>query len=908
MKKFLLSAFILFIGLANGYATHNRAGEITYRYSGDAAHPYRYHITVTTYTKWLTTSSTDRCELTVQFGDGDSAVAPRTNGLNVNCPATHDGVMITASTRYNIYETDHDYAGPGNFIITMEDQNRNGGICNIPDSENQSFFLRSELVISPFLGHNNSPELLNPPIDQACVGVCFEHNPGAYDSDGDSLYYSLSTCYAFGAPIPGWTYPPNMNPTSINPNTGDFAWCSPPMICEYNVAILIQEYRLVHGTHIRYYIGSVLRDMQIDVVSCTNTPPVINPINDTCVLAGSNLDFVVNVTDAQDNAINLTATGGPFLITPAATFSATTIPGGPSIATGHFHWTPDCAEVRLLPYHVTFKATDTDPVTPLAAFESVFIKVIAPAPTGLTATPSGASIILNWNHPMCDSTGPNPLKKYYIYRKNSCDPWTPSPCETGVPSYTGYTLIGVVNYNAIPLTFTDNNGGAGLTNGIDYSYIVVGEYNDGSQSIASQHVCARLVRDVPIITNVSVISTGINDSIWTHWVKPIGTAANLDTIANPPPYEYRLMRAVGYGASAGTFAGVTTYTYPAFWQMTDTGFVSSALNTQANPYTYRVDFYSNGIFKGSTNTASSVFLSSTPADKKITLSWQQFVPWVNYKYLIYKETTPASHIFTLIDSTTSTTYLDSNLLDEVNYCYRVLSIGEYSDTTLPKPLRNYSEIKCDVPVDNVPPCQPFFNVTTSCTSLQNIIEWTNPNHYCCHDAVQINIYFAPTVFDQLQLIYSTTNMSDTTYTHQYLFDGIPSVAGCYAVTAVDSALHPNESPIINKICIDNCPNYELPNVFTPNGDGVNDLFTPLPDYRFVKDIDIKIYDRWGLEMFETNNPDVLWDGKNMQSKKLCVDGTYFYICTVNEIRIDGIKPRVLKGFVQLILDKTKPTR
>ena len=151
-------------------------------------------------------------------------------------------------------------------------------------------------------------------------------------------------------------------------------------------------------------------------------------------------------------------------------------------------------------------------------------------------------------------------------------------------------------------------------------------------------------------------------------------------------------------------------------------------------------------------------------------------------------------------------------------------------------------------------------------------------------------------------------MSDSSFIHQYLYDGsIPSVAGCYAVTAVDSALHPNESPIINKICIDNCPSYELPNVFTPNGDNVNDLFTPLPNYRFVKDVDIKIFDRWGLLLFQTNDPDVLWDGKNQQSKKLCSDGTYFYLCTVDEIRVDGIKPRILKGFVQLIQDKTKPS-
>ncbi len=911
MKKILLSLFILFVGLANGYATHNRAGEISYKYIGDASHPYKYRITVTTYTKWTGSSSTDRCELSVHFGDGDTAVAPRVNGISTTACSTGEGVMIPTAiaTRLNIYQVDHNYAGPGNFIITMEDQNRNSDICNIPGSVDQSFFLRSELIISPFLGHNDSPVLLNPPIDDACVGVCFEHNPSAYDDNGDSLYYSLSSCYAFGSPIPGWTYPPNMSAASIDPNTGDLVWCSPPSICQYNVAILIKEYRLIPLTKTRYYIGSILRDMQITVGSCANNPPQINNINDTCVVAGTNLDFNVNATDTETNAIILTASGGPFTLTPAATFSSVTTPGSPSTATGSFHWAPGCQEVRLLPYLVAFKAADSDPGTTLVNFESVFIRVIAPAPTGLTATPSGASIILNWNHPFCDSTGTNPLKKYYIYRKNSCDPWTPSACETGVPSYTGYSFIGTTNYNASPLSFTDNNGGAGLTNGIDYSYIVVAYYNDGSQSIASQHVCARLVRDVPIITNVSVISTGTNDSIWTHWVKPIGTTTDLDTIANPPPYEYHLMRAVGFNPPASSFSEITTYTYPAFWKMTDTGYISSALITDTNPYTYRVDFYSNGIFKGSTNTASSVFLTTTPGDKKINLSWQQYVPWVNYMYKIYRGATSSPGTFTFIDSTTNQNYIDSNLVNEVNYCYRVLSIGEYSDTSLPSPLRNFSEVKCDSPVDLIPPCQPNFDVTTSCDDLQNVISWTNPNTYCCNDAVQYTIYFAPSVNDPLQIIYTSTNLSITTYIHNYLFEGmIPSIAGCYAVTAVDSAVNPNESPILNKICIDNCPSYELPNVFTPNGDGQNDLFTPLPNYRFVKDVDIKIYDRWGLEMFETKNPDVLWDGKNQETKKMCTDGTYFYVCTVNEIRVDGIKPRIIKGFVQLIQDKTKPTR
>jgi hypothetical protein len=59
-------------------------------------------------------------------------------------------------------------------------------------------------------------------------------------------------------------------------------------------------------------------------------------------------------------------------------------------------------------------------------------------------------------------------------------------------------------------------------------------------------------------------------------------------------------------------------------------------------------------------------------------------------------------------------------------------------------------------------------------------------------------------------------------------------------------------------------------------------------------------------MFETTDPDVRWDGKNKDTKAQCTDGTYFYLCTVNEITVDGIKPRILKGFVQLINTKTGP--
>jgi len=104
------------------------------------------------------------------------------------------------------------------------------------------------------------------------------------------------------------------------------------------------------------------------------------------------------------------------------------------------------------------------------------------------------------------------------------------------------------------------------------------------------------------------------------------------------------------------------------------------------------------------------------------------------------------------------------------------------------------------------------------------------------------------------------------------------------------------------VCVDNCPVYELPNVFTPGSDGNNDVFKPFP-YKFVQSIDIKIYNRWGNLVFESTDPAILWDGKNQKNGTPCSDGTYFYICTVNEIYLEGVQPKILKGFIHLLSNK-----
>ena len=69
---------------------------------------------------------------------------------------------------------------------------------------------------------------------------------------------------------------------------------------------------------------------------------------------------------------------------------------------------------------------------------------------------------------------------------------------------------------------------------------------------------------------------------------------------------------------------------------------------------------------------------------------------------------------------------------------------------------------------------------------------------------------------------------------------------------------------------------------------------------FIKDVEMYIYDRWGVEVFETKNPKIAWDGKNRMTGNQCNDGTYYYVCKVNEIRLQGIVPRTIKGFIQKV--------
>lgn len=843
------------------FATHQRAGEISYTHISDLTYEFK----LVTYT--YTPSPADRPDLEVFWGDGSSTVIPRNSKVN-----------LPNDISVNTYIARHTFPSSGYYSITMEDPNRNAGIVNIPNSVNIPFFLETTLLINPFLGPNSSPQLLNPPIDNGCVNQIYYHNPGAYDVDGDSLSYRLISCRGYnGEVIPGYSLPFASQSISIDPISGDLIWDSPTMQGEYNIAIQIQEWR--NGV----LICEMIRDMQVIITACDNQPPSIDVVEDTCIVAGTTLELEVQASDPNSTQVTLSATGSPFrqTISPA---QFPPISGVPPVSS-QFTWNSDCQHVRRLPYQVTFKAIDNGPQVNLVAYKTLFITVIAPKIENLSATPLGNNIILSWSPNVCSNA-----KGYLIYKRISSYSFVPDYCETGLPASAGYQLIGRTT-DHLDTTFLDDGSLFPSNHGNEYCYRIVAFFEDGAESYVSDEVCTALLNDVPLITHVDVLSTDPTDgTIFVQWNNP--TEADLTPYAQ---FEYRLFRSTSF--SPTQFLHITTTV-----SLSDTSFVDSNLNTTALSYTYRVELWGkNGNdweFISTSDPATSIYLSIEIMSNALALSWAEMVPWNNLIYTVYRYNSETS-IFDSIGNTTEPNFIDRYLENGSNYCYFVRAKGGYFVPDTLFPLFNRSQIKCAIPLDIDPPEVPKVIFTTDCETVT--MEWefsTDSSHY---DAYRYFIHYKPSYNSPFIEIDSFLHDGNDCYYSPctYYITQMPYITGCFAISVEDTV--GNRSNLSEVTCFDTdvCMPYSLPNVFTPDGDGVNDYFIPFP-YENVQSVNFSVYDRWGRQVFYTKDPDINWDGKNMNSKQKCPDGVYFYVCEVFLNTLQGIVPTYLNGSITLI--------
>lgn len=394
------------------HATHNAGGEILYRKTG----PLSVEAWIVTYTNALSVAA-DRDSLTICWGDGACEVLARSNGNG-------EGEMIGTHFKKNIYLGTHTYTSAGQYVISMTDPNRNGGILNVnaPSSDHVPFHIESGISFLPGAGASLfSPELMEIPLDEGEVGEVYEHVPGAFDADGDSLSFELVIpLQGAGGIVPNYVFPndiaPGSNNTlSIDPVTGKIVWNAPQIIGYYTIAIRINAYR--NGE----LVESVLRDMLIHIGEAGfNAPPTLltNMPDDQIidVYVGSTVQIEIEASDLNPGqTLEMTSSSGLYHLPDAAEFEI------PNPGNARFTWVVSPQHLRDQPYQVVFKVKDdgssfaggstpdSDDGEGLAAFTLAMFRVLQtvslrPDPsavTGLRAYPNPLSEtgMLEWQQP-----------------------------------------------------------------------------------------------------------------------------------------------------------------------------------------------------------------------------------------------------------------------------------------------------------------------------------------------------------------------------------------------------------------------------------------------------------------------------------------------------------------------------
>ena len=917
---FVSSFTLFFIGFFSSlYASHNLAGQLSYIKTGTNT----YELTLTTYTDpssqlvdrpiadFLIYSTTGGQYTLINTITG----VKRSNGnlcpdqqFALPCSTNVDfmGLYFLGSIKENIYKTTYQFSGPGNFLVAYTDDNRINNVKNMLNSGGTSFSVSTLIKNTPQLGSNNSPRFLNRPIDFACTNKKWTHNPGGYDVEGDSLHYQLIPCLeSVGTAVSGYNYPSFFGGTiNQDPNTGLITWDSPQQIGIYNVAFLIEEFR--NGIK----IGEAIRDMAIFVDPCNNEPPIIEAITDTCVRAGDTLRIPIKSWDPNfplDSlyfSLNNGGQGlnGPFVttLTPPATLTfnpPSTLPiETRDTVRGLLEWATNCSHVRKSFYQVDLFAHDNFSYYSapgkqmLSVHHIIQITVSPPAVTGLNLTTGPRRVTLNWNLFSC-----NTALGYKVYRSfGTGGSGLDSVCCENSPESAGFELI-YANTDINQTTYIDDLSSFPALNG-NICYTVVAYFAGNQLSCPSSVECVQLATESFVMTNASIgITDAASGTVFVAWSSP--DTSKINKLFYPPPYSYDLFR-------ADEIQGAATYTQlntlPINYN--DTTFNDGAINTAVRGYRYYASLRDSLGKIAQAITASSIYLKIQPQDHALNLNWDVFVPWQNDSFQIFRADVFGGpyllHATVPGGPSGSFSYLDSGLDNYRDYCYFVRSFGKYPNyPDVKDTLINDSEKKCDQPRDLTPPCidSLVFDTTFSCAELEAAIFWSDVDSTCAGDIAFFTVYKSSRPGAAFVKI---TDLPDSARSYQ-ITDPL-TIANCYSISATDTS--GNES---NKItfCFENCPQMEASNIFSPNGDGYNDFFSPLKQ-RSVKITSVLILDRWGVKVFLQENvpidPVKLWNGITMNGAE-AQEGVYFYLIDYETITLGGNVPMPkLQGYVVLV--------
>ena len=364
MKQLKLHTLLIFLTISllstsfEAVATHLMGGQITYTYvSGNT-----YTITLTLYRDCdgIGLGSTAAIGISGAASTATSLSRIAVNDVSILCPGEVSSCNggTTPGIEEHIYQGNVTLSTAGAYTFSYSSCCRNTAINTLSSPGNAGIYLSTELntLLTP---GNSSPNFLNKPIGNYCIGAPSSLSPNGSDPDGDVIVYSLvnareaaASSVSYSAGFSGTNPLSSSTPIVINPNTGEISFT--PNAAATQVAVMAfkaEEYRVIGGVSTK--IGEVYRDIQVRLATCgTNGAPVISAVPNAIVPVGQNYCVNINATDSPTQNITLTAVAS---IIPPATFNVTS--SGPGFANSTFCFTPQASDAGNT-YTISVNAQD----------------------------------------------------------------------------------------------------------------------------------------------------------------------------------------------------------------------------------------------------------------------------------------------------------------------------------------------------------------------------------------------------------------------------------------------------------------------------------------------------------------------------------------------------------------------
>ncbi len=413
---------------------------------------------------------------------------------------------------------------------------------------------------------------------------------------------------------------------------------------------------------------------------------------------------------------------------------------------------------------------------------------------------------------------------------------------TGYRIYRDGSAIGT----SATTTFTDN----GLTVGNTYSYTVIAF--DAAGNVSSQ--------SIPVDVNTSdtqapTVPTNLQGAALSVTSAQLSWTASTDNVGVTGYRIYRDGSTIGTSATTtftdnGLSVGIYySYTVAAFDAAGNES--GQSIPVEINTSDTQAPTVPTNL-QGATLSVISAQLSWTVSTDNVGLTG----------YRIYRDGSA-------IGTSTTTTFTDNGLTVGNTYSYTITAFdaaGNESGQSTPVNV-NTSDLQAPTVPKNL-------QGTTQITTKSAQLTW-NPST----DNVGVTGY----------KIYRNKTVIDSTSTPSFTDNGlIVDNTYIYSVTAYDAA--GNESNHCQPVLILTITG--IPNVFTPNGDGINETWV-IPSLDDFPDAVIRIYDRNLKQIIQYTGLDPDWDGRDSNGIALTA-GAYLYIIEFN----NSTQP--IKGYISIV--------